>query len=339
VTDQRIPVIDLAVAGGHELATALERASCAFVVGPGVPTRRREEMVDVSRAFFHLPRAQKARVEWPGTRPWTGWQPVHEWSAQVSGYAVPDLVERFEVRLPMPDGPLEAVDQEGWARAFPLWPQRPAAMAATWTAFYADAAALSSRLMGLLADAYDLPADELPAWTRRQFSNLVVNWYPAQSVPPPEGSLRQHAHTDIGGLTLLWADDAPGGLEVRFPGERDWAPVAVPPDAFLIQAGDLLARWTNHRIRANVHRVVNPPATVGAAGGTGGAGGGATGAVDGERMSVVFFHHPDLSADVRPAPSCMRPGQRDVRPVNARAHVVSRQYGRPGGAEQPVAAR
>lgn len=314
-------MLELASVDGPGLAAALEAASCAFVTGHGVPAARRERVTAVSRAFFHLPRATKALVEWPGTRPWAGWQPVHEWTQDVSGTPVPDLVERFEVRLPMPDdGDVDGVDRAAWSREFALWPAEPAAMASVWTDFYADMAALASRLMGLVAAAYGLPENELGAWTDRQFSNLVANWYPPLPEAPPAGTVRQHAHTDIGGLTLLWADDAPGGLEVLFPGERDWTPVAVPPDAFLIQAGDLLARWTNHRIRANVHRVVNPPAPVAAAA---------------ERMSLVFFHHPDLAVDVRPAPSCLRPGQRETRPVNARTHVLRRQYGRPGGAERP----
>jgi isopenicillin N synthase-like dioxygenase len=338
VNDQ-VPLLDLETATGGEIAAALESASCVFVVGHGVPAALRTEMADVSREFFHLPRAVKARVEWPGVRPWTGWQPVHEWPPDVSGYGVPDLVERFEVRLPLSGAPPAGAERMAWAGTFPLWPRHPERMAAVWTDFYAEAAALSSTLMRLLADAYDLPTDQLPAWTDRQFSNLVTNWYPPQHSGPPlsgsplsgphlsgpplsgpplsgpaAGSIRQHAHTDIGGLTLLWADDAPGGLEVRFPGRRDWRPVSIHPDAFLVQAGDLLARWTNHRVRANVHRVVNPPASV---------------AATAERTSVVFFHHPDLEADVRPAPSCVPPGQRAARSVNARTHVIHRQSGRP----------
>ncbi len=312
MTDQPVPVIDAGRASGPELAAALERASCALLVNTGVPDALRGAMVEAARTFFHLPREQKARVEWPGTRPWTGWQPVREWGPEVSGFARPDLVERFEVQLPMPDGPVAAVDQDHWATTFALWPDHPADLRSRWTAFYAALAGLSSHLMGLLAAAYELPTDELAAWTDRQFSNLVANWYPPQPAPPPAGAVRQHAHTDIGGLTLLWADDQPGGLEVTFPGQRGWTPVTLPPDAFLVQAGDLLARWTNHRIRANVHRVVNPPPAL---------------AATTERISVVFFHHPDLSTEVRPAPSVRRPDQRADRAVHAGAHVIKRQLG------------
>jgi isopenicillin N synthase-like dioxygenase len=41
------------------------------------------------------------------------------------------------------------------------------------------------------------------------------------------------------------------------PHSREWVPVLIPADAFLVQAGDLLARWTSYTIRPNIHRVVN----------------------------------------------------------------------------------
>jgi isopenicillin N synthase-like dioxygenase len=315
VNGMGVPVVDLTAAGAAAaLASGLQSASCLFVVGHGAGGEVLRDVVEVSREFFALPRAEKALVEWPGERPWSGWQPVHEWSEDKSGLPVPDLLERFEARLPMPaGGDLDGVDLDAWAATFRLWPARPASMARCWTRYYATQARLASRLVSMIADEMGLPAADLPAWTEQQFANLVVNHYPAQRQPAPAGQVRTHPHTDIGGVTILWADDAPGGLEVIFPGDREWTPVLIPPDAFLIQAGDLLARWTNHRIRANVHRVVNPAPEH---------------AAHAARTSVVFFHHPDLEVEVRPAPSTLRPGRRPAQPLHAGRHVIRRQGGR-----------
>jgi isopenicillin N synthase-like dioxygenase len=122
--------------------------------------------------------------------------------------------------------------------------------------------------------------------------------------------VRLRAHTDRGGITILWADDAPGGLEVMLPRSREWVPVTIPGGAFLIQIGDLLARWTNRVIKPNIHRVVNPPADA---------------AATSRRLSIPYFHYPRLDTVVEAAPSCVTPGQRAPRPIRASDHVFRRQ--------------
>lgn len=57
------------------------------------------------------------------------------------------------------------------------------------------------------------------------------------------------------------------------------------PGAFVINIGDLLARWTNDRWVSTVHRVVST--------GTGG-----------ERYSLPFFHQPNFDAVIECIPTC-----------------------------------
>ena len=180
--------------------------------------------------------------------------------------------------------------------------------------------ALTTRLMTRLADALDLGVDDLPAWCDGQFSNLVANHYPAQIEPPEPGRVRVAPHTDHGGVTVLHSDDAPGGLEVAFD-RGGWQPVVVPPGALLVQVGDLLERWSNGRLRATPHRVVNPPS---------GAGERA------RRLSLVYFHHPRLDLVVRPSEGTGSPESARTtayEPVVAGDWVMARQdrYRRDGG--------
>ncbi len=163
--------------------------------------------------------------------------------------------------------------------------------------------ALASRIVSLLADGLALPAAELPAWTQQQHSNLVLNHFHAQIQPPETGRLRAQPHTDIGGITLLWADDAPGGLEAAIGSGLDWVPVHFRDDAWLLQAGDLLHLWSGGRIPANPHRVVNPPRS----------------APPSVRRSLVFFQHPDTDSWIAP--------QQAEHGTQALDHILARQRG------------
>lgn len=288
VTSQTVPRINLDSSSPTELTTALLDCSCAFLTGHGVTDSVRTEMLDVSRAFFDLPADVKARVRWPGEGYWRGWQPLVGGRVASAGLE-PDVLERFEVPSPsdvvgLSDGTRLTVDD------FDLWPEEPPGFAAAWCRYYAALAALSARVITAISDSLQLPPADLPAWCTHQRGSLVVNNYLAQELAPPEGEIRQRAHTDIGGLTVLWADDAPGGLEVRMPGSSTWTPVRFADGDLLIQPGDLLSRWTNNTLRANIHRVVNPPAEA---------------ASSGRRVSIVYFHYPHLDTVVNPAPSCV----------------------------------
>jgi isopenicillin N synthase-like dioxygenase len=299
-----IPVIDLRVATPSDLAEALQTRSCALVIGHGVDPDLLARMVEVSRQFFDRPEDEKARVRWDGTGHWRGWLPVYQGSEDLNSSQLPELLEKFEIQLPSEGR--RSSEQDEWGDGFDRWPTAPVELRPVWTRYYAELGALADRIVGMLAQALDLPEEQLADWTELHFANLVVNDYPAQAQPPAPGQVRIRQHTDIGGLTLLWADAAPGGLEVRLPGAQSWFPVQIPADAFLIQAGELLARWTNDLIAPNVHRVANPPRTS---------------AAESRRTSIVYFHYPDLDVEVTPAPSCINERRPAAGSMPAGAHL------------------
>lgn len=69
--------------------------------------------------------------------------------------------------------------------------------------------------------------------------------------------VRAGEHSDYGSVTLLFQDQH-GGLQVRSPRGTfvDATPIA---DTIVINAGDLLARWSNDTIKSTRHRVIQPP--------------------------------------------------------------------------------
>lgn len=304
-----VPTVDLSAEPVSAFVAALRESSCVFITGHGVSAGLMSAMVGASTAFFDLPREQKLPTRWPGDGLWRGWQPVYEGAADLTGGRVPDLLERFEIALSGPR--LET--PEGLAalrRTFSLWPTAPEGFAEVWTRYYTALGNLASRLMDGVIEVLGLPLDVADAWTGEHYANLVAINYIPQETPPEPGQLRIRQHTDRGGLTLLWADQSPGGLEVMLPHSREWVPVLIPADAFLVQAGDMLARWTSHVIRPNIHRVVNPPAEV---------------AATSRRISIPYFHYPRLDLLVEAAPSCLGDGRRPARPVVVGEHAFSRQ--------------
>ncbi|KAM3506146.1 hypothetical protein MY10362_002532 [Beauveria mimosiformis] len=96
------------------------------------------------------------------------------------------------------------------------------------------------------------------------------------------GQLRAGEHTDYGSVTLLFQDDR-GGLQVRSPSGKfvDATPI---PDTIVVNAGDLLARWSNDTIKSTIHRVVEPPHDDDAS---------SVGVVYPPRYSVAYFCNPN----------------------------------------------
>ena len=96
--------------------------------------------------------------------------------------------------------------------------------------------------------------------------------------------VRAGEHTDYGSITLLFQDDK-GGLQVKSPNGTfvDATPI---PGTVVVNAGDLLARWSNQTIRSTVHRVVEPPATDNVK-------------VHPARYSIAYFCNPNFDSTIQ----------------------------------------
>jgi isopenicillin N synthase-like dioxygenase len=194
----------------------------------------------------------------------------------------PDLKKTFNIGPVDPPRHVFSDDEEASIWSPNLWPDDVLPeLRSAWTPYYRTMASLASRLLSLAAIGLGLPADHFTPCLDRHTSSMRANHYPPVAGAPAAGQMRAGAHTDYGVLTILrQAGPGPGphasGLEVL---GADGAWVAVPPidDTFVVNVGDLLARWTNDRWRSTMHRVVNPS-----------AGGPVHGTAS--RQSLPFFH-------------------------------------------------
>jgi isopenicillin N synthase-like dioxygenase len=290
-----VPVIDIAPfrngdAGARAaVAQAVDQAcrDIGFLVisGHGVDAGLIERTRSVSRAFFDLPLDEKRRVARPAPHITRGYIALDEESLarsrDPSAYGS-DLNESLMIG-PV-DAPPAAVAESGGAHfAANLWPERPAELRTVWTDYYRAMGALAATVMRIFALALRLAEDFFDEKINHHISRLRVRNYPAQAVAPAPGQIRAGAHSDYGSLTLLATEDKPGGLQVC-NGRGDWVDVPILPGTFIVNIGDLMARWTNDTWVSTLHRVVNPPLDT---------------PDDTRRLSLVFFHNPNHDAQIR----------------------------------------
>lgn len=141
---------------------------------------------------------------------------------------------------------------------------------------------LAERLLDLLCENLGLEKGYLKSAFNGSkgptFGTKVSN-YPA--CPRPELFKGLRAHTDAGGIILLFQDDKVSGLQL----EKDGQWVDVPPmrHSIVVNIGDQLEVITNGKYKSVMHRVVAQ--------------------TDGNRMSIASFYNPGSDALIYPAPA------------------------------------
>jgi isopenicillin N synthase-like dioxygenase len=184
------------------------------------------------------------------------------------------------------------------------WPADLSGFRATMTAYFAAAQDLAIRVMNALALALDLPADHFAAFNHHPACRLRLVHYPPQPAHPEPGEKGCGAHTDFGSITLLLQDDA-GGLQIQDTDTGAWFEAPPVPGTFVVNCGDLIARWTNHRFRSNPHRVINRSGR--------------------ERYSVPFFFSGNYDFVVECLPTCLAPGEEPLYPpITTETHLADR---------------
>ncbi len=290
-----VPVIDIApfrngsAADKAAVALAVDRAcrDIGFLVidGHGVDPALMARTRSVSRAFFDLPLDEKRRVARPAPHVTRGYIALDEESLarsrDASAYGS-DLNESLMIG-PVDPPPPEVAAGGGAHFAPNLWPEHPAGLREVWSDYYRAMGALAATVMRIFALALRLPEHFFDDKIDHHISRLRVRNYPAQQVAPAPGQIRAGAHSDYGSLTLLATEDKPGGLQVC-NANGEWVDVPIRSGTFIVNIGDLMARWTNDTWVSTLHRVVNPPLDAGA---------------DTRRQSLVFFHNPNHDAEIR----------------------------------------
>jgi isopenicillin N synthase-like dioxygenase len=287
-----LPLIDLSAELPATLARriddALRTAGFFVIQGHGVAPAVSAAAFTAGHGFFALAEADKQRWHIDRSAHKRGFDPIG-WQALDPGQP-PDLKESFYLGV-------EAIGPNQWPDES-LVPGFKSAC----TAYADQMQALARRLMGLFERALSLPAGHFDGFMRHPTCTTRLLHYPPQPTTAAPGQIGCGAHTDWGALTLLAQDDA-GGLQVQTPA-GDWVDVQPLAGSLVVNAGDMLQRWTNDRWRSTPHRVINRQSGR-------------------DRWSIAYFFDLDAEACIEPLASCTSADSpARYAPITAGEHLV-----------------
>jgi len=178
----------------------------------------------------------------------------------------------------------------------PRWPEDSDVCKEAYEAYYRALESLTATLYRVCALALGLPEGWFDDKITQHRNVIRAIHYPAQKPPvvPAPGQVRASTHTDYGSLTILrLGGDYPEGLQAMGVTGK-WVPVSATAEenCFVINLGDLMARWTNDRWLSTPHRVVNPPQAL---------------AATARRQSIAYFCNINMDAQVECIPTCLDP--------------------------------
>ena len=311
-----IPLIDLdrwrdgdRAAVAAQTDAALRESGFLMVSGHGVSVELRARVRAAGKRFFALSAERKA----PYTAPVSGrgWIPIGREANTFYGVEADagraDLKESYT--LGRDHRTENAALDEAWFRPN-VWPVEVPEMAELCDRYAQEIRALNDELLVICATALGLPEDWFVERSRNSPHTFNINRYPplSETGTPRAGQFRVGPHTDWGMLTILDRQVGYGGLQIQsLTGE--WLDAPHVDNAFTVNVGDLLSRWTGDRWRSTRHRVLPPPSQ----------------SPSEELVSLIMFMEADFDTLVTPLPAPIGHRQ-DYPPVLAADFFLERSH-------------
>ncbi|EME48160.1 hypothetical protein DOTSEDRAFT_69935 [Dothistroma septosporum NZE10] len=318
-----IPLIDFAAfLTGHEatkrttaqaILHGFQRAGFVYLKNHGISQEKVKEVFAESAKFFKRSAQQKLELGWTTPEANRGYsQPGREKTtdakdpaeiAKIRAKEGVDLKESFEI------GRESEVEQPNqWPDKFDEQGKR---FKQKMLEFHDLGKQLHEQIMRAIAVGLGIEESWFDRYTSGGDNTLRLLHYPAvgsDAFKKNENTVRAGAHTDYGSITCLFQDDR-GGLQVLSPNSNyvDATPIN---DTIVVNAGDLLARWSNNTIKSTKHRVVEPPTTAD---------------VHPARYSIAYFCNPNFDQFIDAIPGTYSETKPKQYPgINSGEYLVQR---------------
>lgn len=308
LAEASLPVIDISGLSSNRLSDrqavgARLRAACLkngffYISHHGVAEQSVADVFSEAAAFFDLSAEQKAEVDKSRSKVNRGYEPLQGQTLEPG--APPDLKEGYYI------GPEHAADDPRvlagmFNHGSNQWPSSRPNFKPVMESYLQTMLELSARMMGGIALSLDLPEDYFKGYCEDAMATVRLLHYPPQTAQTDSKQKGAGAHTDFGGLTLLRQGDI-GGLQVWDQSTSGWIHADPVPGTFVVNLGDMIARWTNDRYHSTLHRVVNASGQ--------------------ERYSVPFFYTGNYAHTVECIPTCLAPGETPkYPPITVEQHM------------------
>ncbi|TLP65488.1 MULTISPECIES: isopenicillin N synthase family dioxygenase [Pseudomonas] len=304
-----LPIIDIAPlylhdpsarqAVARQIDDACRHWGFYYIKGHPIPATRIAALKAAAEDFFARPLPEKLRIDITQSTHHRGYGAIA--TEQLDPSRPSDLKETFDMGFHMAAEHPEVLAQK------PLrGPNRHPAIAGWETLLqqhYEDMHALSLVLLQAMAEALDIQADFFAQRFAEPISVLRMIHYPPRQAASSAEQQGAGAHTDYGCITLLY-QDAAGGLQVQ---SRDGQWIDAPPidGTYVVNIGDMMARWSNDRYTSTPHRVISPSGV--------------------DRYSMPFFAEPHPDTQISCLPNCSGPDNPPrYPPVSCSAYMLSR---------------
>jgi isopenicillin N synthase-like dioxygenase len=287
-----------------DLRRAARETGFFYLVGHAIEPELIEQVLTLSRRFFALPENDKRAIEMIKSPHFRGYNRAGLEHTR----GKPDWREQIDIGAEREALPFDP-SAPAWRRLQGpnQWPEALPELKPALLRYQAEVTTLAIRVLRAFAAALKQPDDVFePIYTPSPTQLLKIIRYPGRAAG--DGDQGVGAHKDSGFVTILLQDKV-AGLQVE--GEHGWIDAPPAPGTFVVNIGEILELASNGYLRANVHRVISPPA-------------------GGDRLSVAFFlgARLDATVPVLDLPPELASDARGLTqdPQNPLFHEVGRNY-------------